>query len=77
MYRGGPEHGPDVPISPDQEADMNVKALILFFVTLVDLCALAVTLHWVLSEAEARRPSNQRDRWDRTHRPRVSDLVRN
>jgi hypothetical protein len=66
-----------VPISPDQEADMNMKALVLFFVAFVDLCSLAVALHWVLSEAEARRPSNQRHRWDRTHRPRVSELVRN
>jgi hypothetical protein len=54
---------------------MNMKALVVFFVAFVDLGALAVALHWVLWEAEARRPSNLRDRWDRTHRPR--DLVRN
>ena len=56
---------------------MNMKALVLFSVAFVDLGALAVALRWVLWEPEARRPSNQRDGWDRTHRPRVSDLVRN
>jgi hypothetical protein len=65
---GGPTTG-RVPISSDQEADMNMKALVLFFVTFVDLCALAVTLHRVLWEAEIRRPSNQRDRWDRVTAP--------
>jgi hypothetical protein len=55
---------------------MNMKALVLFSVAFVDLGALAVALRWVLWEPEARRPSNQRDGWDRTHRPRVSDLVR-